>query len=192
MSVVLKKIDENRRSDLLLKRFQENIEPHLHKIAIESSRGTHIEDLASLVNMSVDTFSKYRRAFPELQLAIDKGRQESVEVAEDSLSRLAEGYYYNEILEKQHPKTFEVIERKVQKKYHHPDYRAIMAILLNKASDKWSKNPENSTPVNGIGIINNVDVSDNVIKKALNELQIRNEIKQVNDLEIDDYLDDEE
>lgn len=184
--VLSSKVQQNRRSDLMTRRYEEKIEPHLSKIAIEMSRGGNIENVASIVGMSNETFMKYRRAFPELNSAIEAGKKESVEVAEDSLQRLAEGYYYNEIQEDQHPITFDVIKRRVTKKYHHPEFKAIMAILLNRASEKWSKNPDNNTGSN-VGIINNLDVSDKTIQKALQELNI-NSNKIEKDLEIDAFL----
>lgn len=184
----IKKVEEHRYSELQLRRYETKIEPYLSKIAIEMSRGGTIEEMASLVEMTNETFMKYRRCFPELNTVIEAGKSESIEVAEDSLSRLAEGYYYKEIQEDQHPKTYEVMKRKVIRKYHHPDFKAVMAILLNRAPEKWSKNPDSSNPNSNIGIVNNVEVSDNIIDKALSRLKLSNTQKDTS-LEIDSYID---
>lgn len=121
--------------------FETKIKPHLEDIEhwmVEYTEG----QIAKMLGVSHKTFCKYKKKYPELIEALQKGTLNLKDTLKASLKKRAIGYYYEETETKQteNEKGVETVTKCVRR-YSHPDVGAIH-LLLKNIDPEWHNDDE--------------------------------------------------
>lgn len=128
-------------------RYYSYVEPNLDKIEkwVELLSEAQISER---LGISYATFQKYKKEYPALNEALQRGRQHLVEDLKDSLKKKAKGFYYEEtkireITTGKPGKEITTRVKDVHRKYSPPDTGAIHLLLKNLDPD-W-RNDDQTT-----------------------------------------------
>lgn len=110
--------------------YLECIKPHLAEIEEMVSKGYRETAIARHFGVGPTSFNKYKNKYPELRMAIHRGRSKVEQLVIAALLERALGGYKEET--KMTPKGLEV-----NKKYYPPDVNAIRMILRNFKTENW-------------------------------------------------------
>lgn len=106
------------------------------------------KEVAKLFNVTKNTVYTWRKAHPEFQEAMDRGRDEfDLSTAETSLKKRLLGYFYNEITSTpplakynftaEEKNSTELRVTKVVKRHVPPDTHALSFFLRNRNRERW-------------------------------------------------------
>ena len=125
--------------------YEQKIKPNLAKIAEWAQERTD-EQIAKLLDVTPQTFCKYKQEKKELFEALKHGRTALVENLYNTLIKKAEGFQYTEskLIEERDPTTGQlfVSRKETYTRTALPDVAAIHLLLKNYDRDNWSDNPQ--------------------------------------------------
>lgn len=107
--------------------------------------GYTIQDIANRIGVHPSTLSSWRKAYPEIDEALSKGREIIDYKVENALLKSALGYKTKEVKITTIMRHGNVVEtmREVTSKEQAPNVSAIQCWLFNRLPDKWKKNRDN-------------------------------------------------
>lgn len=124
--------------------YESLVKPHLSEITEWYGDYTESQIAKKLIGISVASWEKYKTQYPELQEAIDRGREELIQDLRASLKKKAKGFHYKEtkktIRNVDGAKT-QVVEE--YERYSPPDVGAIH-LLLKNLDETW-RNDDKTT-----------------------------------------------
>ena len=112
-------------------KYETHVLPKLDKVKEWVSDYTE-RDIAKMLGITQQSFENYKKAYPELQEALRKGKEELILDLRNTLKRKAKGYTYTEtktVTREENGKKTTVIEK--YEKYAQPDTGAIHLLLKN-------------------------------------------------------------
>jgi hypothetical protein len=114
------------------------VQPYLEDITKWIQHGEYEKDICKKLGINVDTFAEYKNKYPELPVAIKKGKQNLQIDLEKTVFQRAKGFYVTET--KLEIKKGENPYKKVirNKRYICSDTLLIFA-LANLGPDKWKR-----------------------------------------------------
>lgn len=131
-------------------KYDTHVKPYLKEIKEMALQMTE-RQIAQTLRIGYTSFIEYKKKYPELVEALGQGRRQLVYELKGKLIEKAKGFYYTEESEKQEraidTETGELLddlvvtERKVNKKYAHPDVAAIN-LLLKNYDPNWYNDPK--------------------------------------------------
>lgn len=131
-------------------KYDTHVKPYLKEIKEMALQMTE-RQIAQTLRIGYTSFIEYKKKYPELVEALGQGRRQLVYELKGKLIEKAKGFYYTEVSEKQEraidTETGELLddlvvtERKVNKKYAHPDVAAIN-LLLKNYDPNWYNDPK--------------------------------------------------
>lgn len=109
------------------------IDAHILKdIFLYASVGRNVSEIASLINVSIDTLIRYQRENPKIKDAILNGHKRNIAKIEDAMSRLAQGKC---VIKKKRYFAYQgrVLDERDETVEAFPDTQAAQLVLVNKA-----------------------------------------------------------
>lgn len=119
-------------------RYYTKVEPVLDRIPAWRKQGLTEKQVAEKCGVSYSSINNYKRDFPELMEALATGKEELIEVLEDSLYKKAMGFEYEEtetFIEQQNGKEVKRVKKVVKQAL--PDTGALCFALKNLAPHRW-------------------------------------------------------
>lgn len=117
-------------------RYETHVQPFLEDIKTWYELMTEGQ-IAKKLGISVASFNNYKKNYPELQAALQAGKETLVEDLKASLKKKAKGFYYEEtksVIRDEGGKKVQVVEK--YKRYAQPDTGAIH-LLLKNLDESW-------------------------------------------------------
>lgn len=107
--------------------------------------GYTLKDIANKMGIGYSTLGEWRKAYPEINKALQKGREFVDYQVENALLKSALGYKTKEVKVTTIIKRGVVVEeqREVTDKEAAPNVAAIQTWLFNRRPDKWKRNRDN-------------------------------------------------
>ena len=157
-----------------IKKYEKNYHPA--KIEIFAVAGYTVRQICKKLNISPDTFYRWKRVNTDVSDAFERGRKILADSLVPYLRKRAKGFSYTEVTwelkNKNNQKTELIIVKKV-KKYSPPDVAALKNFLNNRLPEEWQDRStlEHEVPKDsGIIILTG--------KKTVEEWQKEQEIKK--------------
>lgn len=125
--------------------YDEKIKPYLPQIHEWAQEKTEAQ-IAKILDVSKQTFCKYKAEHPELLDALKKSKSELVKTLYSTLIRKAEGFQYTEskTIEERDPETgaLTVTRKETYTRTALPDVAALNLLLKNYDRDNWANDPQ--------------------------------------------------
>ena len=120
------------------------VQERLAEIEIWSRNGLSEAQMIKNIGVGKTSWEKYKKDHSELAEVLKKGREVQVTEVENSLFKLATGYYYyvDEAIKVKDPGGGEHVEVVRLKKHKPPETGAMCFFLKNKDSKNWADNPQ--------------------------------------------------
>lgn len=126
---------------------------NLDLLAAWGGEGLNLEEIAEKMGVGVATLRRWRKKYPILEEALQKGNDAADAAVESALFKRAVGYVVEEVT-KQLDKSGELVVVKVVQKVVEPNVTAQLFWLKNRRPDLWSER---------------VDVSDKLLEVVFSE-----------------------
>lgn len=125
--------------------YDEKIKPYLPQIHEWAQEKTEAQ-IAKILDISKQTFCKYKAEHPELLDALKKSKSELVKTLYSTLIRKAEGFQYTETktIKERDPETGQLVTVR-EENYTRtalPDVAALHLLLKNNDRENWADNPQ--------------------------------------------------
>lgn len=125
--------------------YDEKIKPYLPQIHEWAQEKTEAQ-IAKILDISKQTFCKYKAEHPELFDALKKSKSELVKTLYSTLIRKAEGFQYTEskTIEERNPDTgaLVVTRKETYTRTALPDVAALNLLLKNYDRENWANDPQ--------------------------------------------------
>jgi hypothetical protein len=126
-------------------KYKSHVEPHLEEITKMCEYMTE-KQIAETLDVSYSCFREYKKKYPALNSAIQKGRQTLVFQLRSKLIQKAKGFHYAEkkTIKKYDPEFDQlmVIQEEEYERYSAPDVAALNLALKNYDPDNWANDPQ--------------------------------------------------
>jgi len=106
-----------------------------------SREGLNLEEIAVKMGVGLSTLRRWRKKYPSLEEALQRGRDAADIAVESALFKRAVGYVAEEVT-KQLDKSGELVVVKVVQKMVEPNVTAQLFWLKNRRPDLWSEHVE--------------------------------------------------
>lgn len=113
-------------------KYETVVKPKLVYITRLAKEGYTNEDIAKRLGIGLTTFKTYRKRHPELQEALQKGKEVALAELEETAFKSAMGHYYREEYMTKDGKVVEL------KKYAKPEPSTMIFLLRNMERGKWT------------------------------------------------------
>lgn len=140
--------------------------------------GYTLQDIANKYGINVMTLSKWRQKYPQIEEAIQEGRELTDYKVENALLKCALGYKTKEVKTTTIMRYGKVVEtqKEVLEKEQPPSVQAITMWLTNRSKDKW-KTPNSKSLIDEIEEDSTIQVT--VTRAGKNESEVNNEDEDV-------------
>ena len=126
-------------------KYKTHVEPHLEEITKMCEYMTE-KQIAETLGVSYSCFREYKKQYPALKSAMQKGRQTLVIQLRSALIKKAKGFRYAEkkTVKKYNSETDDlvIVQEEVTTKYYPPDVAALNLALKNYDPDNWANDPQ--------------------------------------------------
>lgn len=166
--------DENGRK-IPYNSYERRVQPKLGLVEAYARHGLYNSEIAEKLNVPYSTFQKYIELHPELELALDKGREAAELHVENALLKSALGFTSLEITKERKvvgededgKPIYKMVPTKKVYKQVPPNVQAIQYWLENRCGNRWARNP-----------VSNLD-EDEVNKQIMSIAELlRNPVKE--------------
>lgn len=125
-------------------KYYTNVLPKLETITGWARDGLSDEQIARNLDISHESFYKYKREHTEFSDALKRGKEDAIYEVENALFKTAIGYYYTE----------EEVTKSGAKvdvtRYSKPNTTAQIFFLKNKRPDEWREKTESKIDLNNL------------------------------------------
>ena len=143
--------DENGRK-IQYNSYERRVQPKLALVEAYARHGLYNSEIAEKLNVPYSTFQNYIETHPELEMALDKGREAAELHVENALLKSALGYTSLEITKERKQvgensdgtPIFKMVPTKKVYKQVPPNVQAIQYWLENRCGNRWARNPVSS------------------------------------------------
>lgn len=140
--------DENGRK-IPHNSYERRVQPKLGLVEAYARHGLFNSEIAEKLNVPYSTFQNYIETHPELEMALDKGREAAELHVENALLKSALGFTSVEITKERKQvgensdgtPIFKMIPTKKVYKQIPPSVQAIQYWLENRCGNRWARNP---------------------------------------------------
>lgn len=140
--------DENGRK-IQYNSYERRVQPKLGLVEAYARHGLFNSEIAEKLNVPYSTFQSYVEKYPELEMALDKGREAAELLVENALLKSALGFTSLEITKErkqvgENPDgtpIYKMVPTKKVYKQVPPSVPAIQYWLENRCGKRWARNP---------------------------------------------------
>ena len=121
-----------------------HVEPRFAEAELWLRDGLSEAQIYKNLGVGKTSWERYKKDYPELAELLKKGRETQVEEVENSLFKLATGFYYyvDEAVKVKLGNGVEEVKVVRLQKFKSPETGAVAFFLKNKAKDRYSDNPQ--------------------------------------------------
>lgn len=159
--------------------YERRVQPKLGLIEAYARHGLSNSKIAESIGVPYSTFQNYMEVHPELEAALDKGREQAELHVENALLKSALGFTSLEIVKERKQvgeddegkPIFKMVPTKKTYKQIAPNVQAIQYWLENRCGGRWARNPVaniDETEVNA-NIQSIADLLNNPVKEREHE-----------------------
>jgi hypothetical protein len=123
-------------------KYYTHVEPRLTEVEVWLRSGLSEEQIYTNLGVSKTSWHNYKKKHVELVDTLKKGKDIQVEVAENALFKLVQGYHYEveEVYKIRDADGFEELRTVTVTKFKPPELGAIVFLLKCKAPDQYADN----------------------------------------------------
>ena len=119
-------------------KYYTHVEPRLETIQAWKQRGLTDEQIAENLHICRDTFSRYKKQYPDLSDALKKGLDDAIAHVENAHFLAAVGYEYEEVKAVEGENGIKQLV--ITTKYMPPSVTAQIHFLKKRAPERWGDN----------------------------------------------------